>query len=64
MRDTMATKTLPSVVGGAGGLARYLEEIRKFPKRSKWKERFKAIWIGPSKIFKKKKARWIYNFRA
>src|SRR5215471_4293169 len=27
----MATKTLPSVVGGAGGLARYLEEIRKFP---------------------------------
>src|SRR4030095_11952369 len=31
LRDTMATKTLPSVVGGAGGLARYLEEIRKFP---------------------------------
>src|SRR5262245_65572701 len=27
----MATKTLPSVVGGAGGLARYMEEIRKFP---------------------------------
>jgi RNA polymerase sigma-32 factor len=27
----MATKTLPSVVGGANGLARYLEEIRKFP---------------------------------
>src|SRR4029450_9238725 len=31
LRDEMATKTLPSVVGGAGGLARYLEEIRKFP---------------------------------
>jgi RNA polymerase sigma-32 factor len=31
LRETMATKTLPSVVGGAGGLARYLEEIRKFP---------------------------------
>jgi RNA polymerase sigma-32 factor len=27
----MTTKTLPSVVGGANGLARYLEEIRKFP---------------------------------
>ncbi|MDX2204984.1 MAG: RNA polymerase sigma factor RpoH [Hyphomicrobiaceae bacterium] len=27
----MATKALPSVVGGAGGLARYLEEIRRFP---------------------------------
>jgi RNA polymerase sigma-32 factor len=27
----MATKSLPSVVGGAGGLSRYLEEIRKFP---------------------------------
>src|SRR4030095_6656988 len=31
LRDTMATKTLPSVVGGAHGLSRYLEEIRKFP---------------------------------
>ena len=27
----MATKALPSVVGGAGGLTRYLEEIRRFP---------------------------------
>ena len=27
----MATKSLPSVVAGAGGLSRYLEEIRKFP---------------------------------
>src|SRR6267154_2963356 len=27
----MATKALPSVVGGAGGLSRYLEEVRKFP---------------------------------
>src|SRR5262250_1065065 len=27
----MATKALPSVVGGAGGLSRYLEEIRRFP---------------------------------
>ena len=27
----MATKALPSVVAGAGGLSRYLEEIRKFP---------------------------------
>ncbi len=27
----MATRTLPSVVAGAGGLSRYLEEIRKFP---------------------------------
>jgi RNA polymerase sigma-32 factor len=27
----MATKALPSVVGGAHGLSRYLEEIRKFP---------------------------------
>jgi RNA polymerase sigma-32 factor len=27
----MAAKSLPSVVGGAGGLARYLEEIRRFP---------------------------------
>jgi RNA polymerase sigma-32 factor len=27
----MATRSLPSVVGGAGGLGRYLEEIRKFP---------------------------------
>src|ERR1700741_3829082 len=27
----MVTKALPSVVGGAGGLSRYLEEIRKFP---------------------------------
>jgi RNA polymerase sigma-32 factor len=27
----MVTKALPTVVNGAGGLARYLEEIRKFP---------------------------------
>jgi RNA polymerase sigma-32 factor len=27
----MATRSLPSVVAGAGGLSRYLEEIRKFP---------------------------------
>src|SRR5262245_15580834 len=27
----MVTKALPSVVGGAGGLTRYLEEIRRFP---------------------------------
>src|SRR5499433_3403775 len=27
----MATKALPSVVAGAGGLSRYLSEIRKFP---------------------------------
>jgi RNA polymerase sigma-32 factor len=27
----MATKSLPSIVAGAGGLSRYLEEIRKFP---------------------------------
>src|SRR6186997_1048062 len=27
----MATKALPSVVAGAGGLSRYLQEIRKFP---------------------------------
>src|SRR6476659_4690449 len=27
----MASKALPSVVAGAGGLSRYLEEIRKFP---------------------------------
>ena len=27
----MATRALPSVVAGAGGLSRYLEEIRKFP---------------------------------
>src|SRR5258705_11913875 len=27
----MATKALPSVGAGAGGLSRYLEEIRKFP---------------------------------
>jgi RNA polymerase sigma-32 factor len=27
----MATRSLPSVVTGAGGLSRYLEEIRKFP---------------------------------
>ena len=27
----MATKSLPSVVAGAAGLSRYLEEIRKFP---------------------------------
>jgi len=27
----MATRALPSVVGGAGGLSRYLEEIRRFP---------------------------------
>src|SRR5215510_6806047 len=27
----MATKTLPSVMGGTHGLSRYLEEIRKFP---------------------------------
>ena len=27
----MATKSLPTIVGGAGGLSRYLEEIRKFP---------------------------------
>jgi RNA polymerase sigma-32 factor len=31
LREEMATRTLPSVVGGAHGLARYLEEIRKFP---------------------------------
>jgi RNA polymerase sigma-32 factor len=31
LRRTMATKALPSVVGGAHGLSRYLEEIRKFP---------------------------------
>ena len=31
LRKTMATKALPSVVGGAHGLSRYLEEIRKFP---------------------------------
>jgi RNA polymerase sigma-32 factor len=27
----MATKSLPSIVAGAGGLSRYLEEIRRFP---------------------------------
>jgi RNA polymerase sigma-32 factor len=27
----MATNTLPSIAAGAGGLTRYLEEIRKFP---------------------------------
>ncbi len=27
----MATKALPSIAGGSGGLARYLEEIRRFP---------------------------------
>src|SRR5262249_48422429 len=27
----MATRSLPSIVAGAGGLSRYLEEIRKFP---------------------------------
>src|SRR5262245_28040148 len=27
----MATKALPSVVAGAGGLSRYLEEIRNVP---------------------------------
>ena len=27
----MATKALPTIVGGSGGLARYLEEIRRFP---------------------------------
>jgi RNA polymerase sigma-32 factor len=33
LRETMATttKALPSVVGGAHGLSRYLEEIRRFP---------------------------------
>lgn len=28
---SMATKTLPSVAAGSGGLSRYLEEIRRFP---------------------------------
>ena len=27
----MATKSLPSLAGDAGGLSRYLDEIRKFP---------------------------------
>jgi len=27
----MATKTLPTIAAGSGGLARYLEEIRRFP---------------------------------
>jgi RNA polymerase sigma-32 factor len=27
----MATRSLPTIVAGAGGLSRYLEEIRKFP---------------------------------
>ena len=27
----MATKALPSIAGGSGGLTRYLEEIRRFP---------------------------------
>src|SRR5262245_40383476 len=27
----MAAKTLPTIAGGSGGLARYLEEIRRFP---------------------------------
>ena len=27
----MATKTLPTIAGGSGGLSRYLEEIRRFP---------------------------------
>ncbi|HRD75235.1 MAG TPA: RNA polymerase sigma factor RpoH [Hyphomicrobiaceae bacterium] len=27
----MSTKALPSIAGGAGGLTRYLEEIRRFP---------------------------------
>ncbi len=27
----MATKALPTIAGGSGGLARYLEEIRRFP---------------------------------
>jgi RNA polymerase sigma-32 factor len=27
----MATRTLPSIAAGSGGLARYLEEIRRFP---------------------------------
>ena len=27
----MTTRTLPSIAGGAGGLSRYLEEIRRFP---------------------------------
>jgi RNA polymerase sigma-32 factor len=29
--DEMTTKTLPSIAAGSGGLARYLEEIRRFP---------------------------------
>lgn len=28
---SMATKTLPSIAAGSGGLSRYLEEIRRFP---------------------------------
>jgi RNA polymerase sigma-32 factor len=31
LKIAMATRSLPSVVSGAGGLSRYLEEIRKFP---------------------------------
>ncbi len=27
----MATKALPTIAGGSGGLTRYLEEIRRFP---------------------------------
>ena len=27
----MATRTLPSIAAGSGGLSRYLEEIRRFP---------------------------------
>ncbi len=29
--NEMATKALPTIAGGSGGLARYLEEIRRFP---------------------------------
>ncbi|HRN85492.1 MAG TPA: sigma-70 factor domain-containing protein, partial [Hyphomicrobium sp.] len=27
----MATKSLPTIANGSGGLSRYLEEIRRFP---------------------------------
>jgi len=27
----MATKSLPTIAGGSMGLARYLEEVRRFP---------------------------------
>ena len=30
-REKMATRSLPTIAAGSGGLSRYLEEIRRFP---------------------------------